>query len=86
MDGEVGWPNSVVDHSLAEVPLLVVVASVLLMGGMDLGREHHLVHELSLLETLVYKQIILLMHSTVATLAGTLENLETTSQTKGSKG
>ena len=70
------------NHTLSEVPLLEVIASVLLMGGVDLGSIDHAVHELSLLETLVDQEIILLMHGTVAALARSLEDLETTSQTK----
>ena len=70
------------NHTLSEVPLLEVIASVLLMGGVDLGSIDHAVHELSLLETLVDQEIILLMHGSVAALARSLEDLETTSQTK----
>jgi hypothetical protein len=80
MNGEVGWPDSIMDHSLSVVPFLEVVTSVLLMSGMDLGSEDHLVHELSLLETLVYQEIVLLMHGSVAALARALEDLESTSQ------
>ena len=69
------------DHTLSEVPLLEVIASVLLMGRVDLGSKDHSVHELSLLETLVYQEIVLLMHGTVAALARSLEDLETASQT-----
>jgi len=53
MHGEVGCPDSVMDHTLSEVPLLEVITSVLLMGRVDLGSENHAVHELSLLETLI---------------------------------
>ncbi len=79
MNGEVGWPDSIMDNSLSEVPLLIVIASVLLMGGMDLGSKHHPVHELSLLETLVDQEIVFLMHGSVASLAGSLEDLESSS-------
>ena len=82
MNCEVGCPDSIMNHTLSEVPLLEVIASVLLMGGVDLGSIDHAVHELSLLETLVDQEIILLMHGTVAALARSLEDLETTSQTK----
>jgi hypothetical protein len=81
MNGEVGSPDSIMDHTLSEVPLLEVIASVLLVGGVDLGSENHAVHELSLLETLVYQEIVLLMHGTVAALARPLEDLEAASQT-----
>jgi len=80
MDSHVGWPDSVVDLALAEVPLLEVVTSVLLVTGMDLGEVDHLVSELDLSETLIDQQIVLLMHSTVAALAGSAENFETSSQ------
>jgi hypothetical protein len=70
------------DHALSVVPFLEVVASVFLVGGMDLGSEDHLVHQLSLLETLVDKEIVLLMHGSVAALARSLEDLESTSQAK----
>lgn len=69
------------DDSLSEVPLLEVVSSVLLVSGMDLRSKDHLVHEFSLLETLVDKEIVLLMHGSVASLAGSLEDLETSSET-----
>ena len=80
MDGHVWWPDSVMDLTLSEVPLLEVVTPVFLMGGMDLGSEDHLVHKFSLLETLVYEEIILLMHGSVTALARSLEDLETSSQ------
>ena len=82
MNGEVWWPDSIMDLTLSEVPFLEVVTSVLLMSGMDLRSEHHPVHELSLLETFVDEQIVLLMHGTVATLARSLEDLESSPQTK----
>ena len=69
------------DDSLSEVPLLEVVSSVLLVSGMDLRSKDHFVHELSLLETLIDKKIVLLMHGSVTSLAGSLEDLETSSQT-----
>jgi hypothetical protein len=81
MNGEVGRPHSVVDLALSEVPLLEVVASVFLMGRVDLRGEDHLVHEFSLLETLVHEQVILLVHGSVAALAGSLENFEASPQT-----
>ena len=68
------------DNSLSEVPLLIEVTSVLLMCWMNLWKEDHLFHQLSLLETLVHQKIILLMHGSVATLACSLENLETSSE------
>ena len=67
------------DDSLSEVPLLEVVSSVLLVSGMDLRSKDHFVHELSLLETLINKEIILLMHGSMATLARSLEDLESSS-------
>ena len=51
------------------------------MLGVDFGKEDHLLHELSLGETLLNEEIVLLMHGAVATLARSGEDLETTSQT-----
>lgn len=42
MDGHVGWPDSVVNLTLSEVPLLEVIRAVLLVTGMDLGQVNHL--------------------------------------------
>jgi hypothetical protein len=81
MDGHVGWPDSVVNLTLSEVPLLEVVRAVLLMTRMDLGQVDHLLSELDLGETFVDEEIVLLMHGTVATLAGSAENFEASSQT-----
>jgi len=80
MDGHVGRPNSVLNLSLSEVPLLEVVGTVLLMSGMDLGKVDHLRSEFVLGETFVNQEIILLMHRTVAALAGSGEDLESASQ------
>merc|ERR1711907_747853 len=80
MDGHVWWPHSVVDNSLSEVPFLEEVTSVLLMTWMDLGEIDHLLHEVNLLETLVDQKIVFLMHSSMTTLTGSLEDLETSSQ------
>lgn len=80
MDSHVGWPDSVVDLALTEVPLLEIVRSVLLVSWVDLGQVYHLASKLNLSETLVDEQIILLMHSAVAALAGSAENFETSSQ------
>ena len=68
------------DNSLSEVPLLEEVSSVLLMTRVDLWKIDHLFDELNLVETLVDQKIILLMHSSMATLAGSLEYLETSSE------
>ena len=80
MHGEVWWPDAVMDLSLSEVPLLEEVALVFLMSRMNLAKEDHLVHQLSLLETLIHEQIVLLMDSSVASLAGPDEYLESSSQ------
>lgn len=80
MHGEVRSPHSIMDNSLSEVPLVEVVALVLLMTWMDFREEDHLIHEFSLFETLIHKQIVLLVHSSMATLAGSLEDLETSSE------
>jgi len=37
MDGHIGWPDSVMDLSLTEVPLLEVITSVLLMSWVNFG-------------------------------------------------
>jgi|TARA_B110000503_G_scaffold131827_1_gene206973 hypothetical protein len=50
---------------------------------MNLGEIDHLLVELSLLETLVYEEIIFLMHSSMASLASSLENLESSSESGG---
>jgi len=69
-----------VDDSLSEVPFLEEISSILLMSWMDLWEKDHLFDELVLFETLVHQEIVLLMHSSVATLAGSLPNLETSSK------
>jgi hypothetical protein len=46
----------------------------------------HLLHEFILFETLVHQKIVLLMHSSVATLACSLPNLETSSESLGVEG
>ena len=85
MNGHVGWPDSVIDLSLSEVPLLEVVRAVLLVTRVDLGQVDHLASELNLGETFVNEQIVLLMHGAVAALAGTGEDLETSAETKFEK-
>ena len=80
MNGHIGWPDSIMDLSLTEVPLLEEVSAVLLMSWMDLRQVDHLFLELHLGETLIDEKIVLLMHGSVATLAGTREDLETASQ------
>ena len=62
--------------SLSEVPLLEVVTSMLLMTWMDLWEVDHFWHKLNLVETLVYKQVIFLMDSSMASLTSSLEDLE----------
>jgi len=86
MDSHVWRPHSIVDDSLSEVPFLEEITSVLLMSWMDLWEEDHLLHELRLFETLVNQEIVLLMHSTVATLASSLPNLESSSESLGVEG
>ena len=80
MNSHVWWPHSVVDDSLSKVPLLEEVSSVLLMSWMNLRQVDHLFHKLILSETLVHQQVILLMHGSVASLTGSLENLEASSK------
>ena len=83
MDSHVWWPHSVVDNSLSIIPFLEEVTSVLLMSWVDLWEIDHLLDELGLFETLVNQKIVLLMHSSVATLACSLPNLETSSKSLG---
>jgi len=85
MDSHVWGPDSVMDLTLAEIPLLEVVTAVLLMSGVNFGEELHLVSEFALGETLFDEEIVLLMHGSVATLAGSGEDLEAASQTKLNK-
>ena len=80
VDSEIGSPHSIMNNSLSVIPLLEVVTSVLLVSRVDSWSEDHLAHKFSLLKTLVDQEIVLLMHSSVATLARSLENLESTSQ------
>jgi hypothetical protein len=75
-----------VDDSLSEVPFLEEITSVLLMGWVNLWEEDHLFHELVLSETLIHQKIVLLMHSSMATLASSLPNLETSSKSLGVEG
>ena len=81
MDSHVWWPDSVRDLSLAVVPLLEEVRSVLLVTWVDLWKIDHFLGQLALLETLIDKEIILLMHGSVASLTGSGEDLESSSQT-----
>lgn len=74
------------DNSLSEVPLLEEVTSVLLMSWVNFWEEDHLLHDLRLLETLVDQKIVLLMHSSVATLACSLPDLESSSESLGVPG
>ena len=69
MDSHVGWPDSVMDLTLSEIPFLEEVTTVLLMARMDFGKVDHSLLELHLSETLVHKEIVLLVHGSVATLA-----------------
>ena len=69
MDGPIWRPNPIVDLALALIPFLEEVTTILLMGGVDLGQVLHLRLELALLETLVNKQIVLLVHGAMAALA-----------------
>ena len=79
MDSHIWWPDSVMDLTLPEVPLLEEVTAVLLMSGMDLRKVHHFALEFHLGETLVDEKIVLLVHSSVAALAGPGEDFEATS-------
>jgi len=83
MDSHVWWPHSVVDDSLSKVPFLEEITSVLLMSWVNFWEEDHLLNELGLFETLINQKIVLLMHSSMATLASSLPNLETSSKSLG---
>jgi len=80
VDGLVWWPDSVMDNALTIIPLLEEVTAMLLMSGVDTGQELHGLVKLCLLETLVHKEIVFLMHGSVATLARTRKDLEASSQ------
>jgi len=80
MHSHVGRPDSVTDHTLAIVPFLEVITFVLLMCGVDFGKEDHLLGQFVLSETFVYEQVVALVHSTVASLAGSAEDLKTSSE------
>jgi len=80
MDSHVGWPDSIINSALTEVPFLEVIRAMLLMTWMNLGKVDHLLDKLRLVETFLNKQIILLMHSSVAALASTGENLEASAE------
>jgi len=86
MNGHVRGPDAVIDLTLTEVPFLEVVTAIFLMSGMDLGKENHLLGEFALRETLVHEEIVLLMHSTMASLAGAREDLESTTECSGIEG
>jgi hypothetical protein len=80
MHSHVWRPHSIMDNSLSVIPLLEEITSVFLMTWMDLREIDHLIGEFSLFETLVYQEIVFLMDSSMATLASSLEDLETSSQ------
>ena len=82
MDSHVWWPDSVMDLTLAVVPLLEVVTSVFLMTWMDFWQKDHPLCELTLSETFVNEQVVFLMDCTVAALARSAEDLETSAETK----
>jgi len=86
MDSHIWRPHSIVDDSLSEVPFLEEITSVLLMSWVNLWEEDHLLHELGLLETLVNQEIVFLMHSSVTSLACSLPNLESSSESLGVEG
>ena len=71
------------DDSLSEVPFLEEVTSVLLMTWVDLWEKDHFLNKIRLLETLVHQKIVFLMHCSVTTLACSLPDLETSSQSCG---
>ena len=82
MDSHVWWPDSVMDLTLAVIPLLEIITSVLLMAWMYFWQKYHPLGELTLSETFVNEQVVFLMHGTVAALARSAEDLETSAETK----
>ena len=82
MHSEIWRPNSVMNNSLSKVPFLEVVSSVFLMSWMNFWSEDHFAHKFSLLETLINKQVIFLMHSSMTTLAWPLEYFKSSPQSK----
>jgi len=54
MNCEIGRPHSVMNNSLTVVPFLEVVTFVFLMCRVNSRRVDHLLHQFSLLETLIY--------------------------------
>ena len=82
MNSSIWRPDAVVDLALTLIPLLEEVTTVLLMGGVNLGKVNHLLLEFSLLETLINEEIVLLMHGAVAALARTGEDLEAATETR----
>jgi len=74
------------DNALSVIPLLEVVTSVLLMSRVNSREILHERHHLLLLETLVNEEIVLLMHGSVASLAGSAENFESSAKCGGVPG
>ena len=75
-------PDSISNDALAVVPFLEVVTSVLLMTGVDLGKEDHLLSKFVLLETLINEKVVALMHRAMTALAGSAEDLEASAESK----
>ena len=80
VDSFVWWPDSIMDHTLAIIPLLEEVTTMLLMRRMNAGQVLHSGSKFILLETLINQKIVLLMHGSVATLARASEDFESSSQ------
>lgn len=68
------------DLTLAVIPLLEIITSVLLMAWMYFWQKYHPLGELTLSETFVNEQVVFLMHGTVAALARSAEDLETSAE------
>ena len=73
------------DNSLPVIPFLEEIRSVFLMSRVDSGQKFHGLGKLHLSETLVNKEIVLLMHGSVTSLAGSGEDLVSASQTTQQK-
>lgn len=68
------------NNSLSVVPFLEEISLVLLMTRVDAGSVHHELHQFTLFETLLNEEIVFLMDSSMATLAHSLEDFESSSE------
>lgn len=64
------------DNSLSVVPFLEEISLMFLMSRVDARSIHHELHQFSLFEALLDKQVIFLMNGSMAALAHSLEDFE----------